>query len=118
MSRGLTGPLVVGTHVCTTPKGWFVGATLLLYGKNITAWHVIAGKEVKMHRSRDLSACISLLEDLQRRGSVNSEKKRAIGNVIDELKRIRRKPDLQRHEQNEAIRSIVEELARAFMSRE
>jgi len=71
-----------------------------------------------MRRSKDLSACISFLEDLQRRSSVDPQKKKSVGNVIDELKRIRRKPDLERHEQNESIRKVVEELVRAFTSRD
>jgi chemotaxis signal transduction protein len=71
-----------------------------------------------MRKSKDLSVCISVLEDLQRRGSVNSEQRKAVGHVVDELKRIRRKPTLERHEQNESIRNIVEELIRAFTKRD
>jgi len=79
---------------------------------------VAAGKEEEMRKNRDLSACISFLEDLQRRGSVDSEQRKAVGNIVDELKRIRRKPILQRHEQDESIRKIVEELIRAFTKRD
>ena len=75
---------------------------------------VTAGKEEVMRKNRDLSACISSLEDLRRRGSVDPEQRKAVGNVVDELKRIRRKPILQRHELDESIRKIVEELTRAF----
>jgi hypothetical protein len=71
-----------------------------------------------MRKNKDLSACISLLGDMQRRGSVDSQKKQALGSVIDELKRIRRKPNLGKREQTESIRKIVEELVRAFMSRD
>jgi len=71
-----------------------------------------------MRKNKDLSACISLLEELQRRGSVEPEKKNAVGRVVDELKKIRRKPNLERHEQSESIRMIVEELVRAFISRD
>jgi hypothetical protein len=79
---------------------------------------VTAGKEEVMRKSKDLSACISFLEDLQRRGSVDSEQRKAVGTVVDELKRIRRKPILERYEQNESIRKIVEELIRAFTKRD
>src|SRR6266446_4985996 len=83
-----------------------------------SARRVTAGKEEEMRKSKDLSACISFLEDLQRRGSVNSEQRKAFGNVVGELKWIRRKPSLERHEQNESIRCIVEELIRAFTKRD
>jgi hypothetical protein len=71
-----------------------------------------------MRTSKDLNACISSLEDLLRGGSVHSEKKQAVEHVIDELKRIRRRPGLERNEQNESIRKIVEELVRAFKNRD
>lgn len=71
-----------------------------------------------MRTSKDLNACISSLEDLLCGGSVDSEKKQAVEHVIDELKRIRRRPGLERNEQNESIRKIVEELVRAFKNRD
>ena len=71
-----------------------------------------------MRTSKDLNACISSLEDLLSGGSVDSEKKQAVEHVIDELKRIRRRPGLERNEQNESIRKIVEELVRAFTNRD
>jgi len=67
-----------------------------------------------MRKNRDLNACISSLEDLQRGGSVDSEQRKSVERVVDELKRIRRRPNLQRTEQHESIRKIVEELLRAF----
>ena len=70
-----------------------------------------------MRKNRDLNSCISSLEDLQERGSVNSEQRQAVEHVVDELKRIRRKPSLERQEQHESIRKIVEELVRAFKKR-
>jgi hypothetical protein len=51
---------------------------------------------------------------LLRGGSVEPEQKKSVERVVDELKRIRRKPTLDRTEQHESIRKIVEELARAF----
>jgi hypothetical protein len=71
-----------------------------------------------MRKNKDLNACISSLEDLERRGSVELEQRKAVGRVVDELKRIRRKPNLKPHEQNESIRIIVEELIRAFSKRD
>lgn len=71
-----------------------------------------------MRTSRDLNACISSLEDLLRGGSVEPEQKQSVERVVDELKRIRRKPTLDRTEQHESIRKIVEELARAFKKRD
>ena len=72
-----------------------------------------------MRKSKDLNACISSLEELQCGGSVaDSEQKQAVERVVDELKRIRRKPNLERHEQHESIRKIVEELVRAFKVRD
>ena len=70
-----------------------------------------------MRTSRDLNVCISSLEDLLRRGSVEPEQKQSVECVVDELKRIRRKPILDRTEQHESIRKIVEELTRAFKKR-
>jgi transcription initiation factor TFIIIB Brf1 subunit/transcription initiation factor TFIIB len=71
-----------------------------------------------MRKNKDLNVCISSLEDLQRRGSVDSEQRQAVEHVVNELKRIRRKPSLERHEQHESIRKIVEELVRAFKKRD
>ena len=71
-----------------------------------------------MRTSKDLNVCISLLEELQYGGSVDSEERQAVEYAIDELKRIRRKPSLERHEQHESIRKIVEALVRAFENRD
>jgi len=71
-----------------------------------------------MRKKRDLNACISFLESLQRGGSVEPEKKKEVEYVVDELKRIRRKSDLKRYEIDESIRKIVESLVRAFMKRD
>jgi hypothetical protein len=71
-----------------------------------------------MRKSKDLNACISSLEDLLRGGSVKPEQKQSVERVIAELKRIRRKPVLDRTEQHESIRSIVEELTQAFKKRD
>ena len=68
-----------------------------------------------MKKTRDLNACISLLESLQGRGSVDPEQRQAVGFAIDELKRVRRKSDLKRPELHDAIRKIVENLVRAFI---
>jgi hypothetical protein len=70
-----------------------------------------------MRKNKDLNAGISSLEDLQSGGSVNPEQRQLVGSVVDELKRIRRKPSLERTEQHESIRKIVEELVRAFEKR-
>ncbi len=67
-----------------------------------------------MRISKDLNVCISSLEDLLRGGSVKPEQRKSVERVVDELKRIRRKPVLDRTEQHESIRKIVEELIRAF----
>jgi hypothetical protein len=87
-------------------------------GRALTATGVTAGKEEVMRKNRDLNACISSLEGLQRGGSVDSEQRQAVEQVVNELKRIRRKPSLERNEQNESIRVIVEQLVRAFKTRD
>jgi hypothetical protein len=71
-----------------------------------------------MRKTKDLNVCISLLKDVQRRGSVNSEQKQSVERVVDELKSIRRKPNSGRTEQHESIRKIVEELLQAFQKRD
>jgi hypothetical protein len=71
-----------------------------------------------MRKSRDLNASISSLEDLLRGGSAEPEQKQSVERVIAELKQIRRKPELNRTEQHESIRRIVEELIRAFKKRD
>jgi len=71
-----------------------------------------------MRKNKDLNACISSLEELQRGGSADSEQRQAVERVVDELKQIRRKPNLERHEQHESIRKIVDELVRAFKNRD
>lgn len=68
-----------------------------------------------MRVSKDLNVCISSLEDLLRRGSVEPEKRKSVERVVDELKRIRRKPSMDRTEQHESIRILIEQLIRAFM---
>jgi len=67
-----------------------------------------------MRISRDLNVCISSLEDLLRGGSVKPEKGKSVEHVVEELKRIRRKPIMNRTEQHECIRMIVEQLIQAF----
>ena len=71
-----------------------------------------------MRKTRDLNACISSLEDLQRGGSVDPEQRKCVEHVVDELKRIRHKPGLGRAEQHQSIRKIVEELLKAFKKRD
>jgi len=71
-----------------------------------------------MRKSKDLNACISSLEDLLRGGSVEPQQRQSVEHVIARLKRIRRKPVLDRTEQHESIRSIVEELIHAFKKRD
>ena len=70
-----------------------------------------------MRKQKDLKACISLLEELRVRGSVDPEKKNAVDYAVDELRRIRRKSDLKKPELHDSIRKIVEALVRAFTNR-
>jgi hypothetical protein len=49
-----------------------------------------------------------------KRNDVNPEQKQAIEEVIREVKRIRRKPNLKQHEIYQCIRTIWENLVRAF----
>ena len=70
-----------------------------------------------MKKYKDLNTCISVLESLQGRGGANPEQRQAVGQAIDELKRIRRKPNLKRHELHESIRKLVEKLVQAFSNR-
>src|SRR5579864_7337762 len=101
------------------PRLGSLGESLLLCGKNTDCTRcVTAGKEEVMRKTKDLNACISLLEDLQRGGSVNPEQKRSVERVVGELKRIRRKPNPSRTEQHESIRKIVEELLQVFQARD
>ena len=71
-----------------------------------------------MKKLRDLEACISLLEGWQGRGGVDPEQKQAVEYAVDELKLIRRKPNLKRHELHESIRIMVEALVDAFRKRD
>lgn len=71
-----------------------------------------------MRKQKDLNACIASVEAVQSGGSANPEQKQSLERVVEELKRIRRKPHLQRMEQHESIRRIVEELLRAFKKRD
>jgi hypothetical protein len=71
-----------------------------------------------MKRLRDLEAGISLLESLQHRGSVDPEQMQVVEYAIKELKQLRRKPNLKRHELHKSIRTIVEALVRAFSNRD
>jgi len=71
-----------------------------------------------MKQYKDLNACISLLEGVQSGNSVDPEQREAVGRVIGEIKRIRRRPNLRRHELHEAVRRIAETLIRAFVDRD
>ena len=71
-----------------------------------------------MRTSKDLNVCISSLEDLLRGGSVKPEQSKSVERVVEELKRIRRKPIMNRTDQHECIREVVEQLIRAFMKRD
>lgn len=71
-----------------------------------------------MKKQKDLNACISLLKDLQARGGVDPEKATAVGYAVDELEKIRRKPNLKRHELHESVRRLVEKLVQAFTNRD
>jgi hypothetical protein len=68
-----------------------------------------------MRKSRDLNVCISSLEDLLRGGSVKPQQSKSVERVVEELKLIRRKPGMDRSDQHESIRKIVEQLIQAFM---
>ena len=71
-----------------------------------------------MKKFSDLNACIALLRDVQRGGDVNPKQKQAVENVIHEIKQVRRKPNLERHELHKAVRSITESLLYVFCDRE
>lgn len=77
-----------------------------------------AVKEQAMNNSRDLRACISLLREVQSGGDVNPKRKQAVEKAIDEIKRIRRKSSPKRHEVYNSVRTITEELIRAFLDRD
>src|SRR5579863_7915630 len=67
-----------------------------------------ARKGVSMRKQKDLNACISLLEVVQGRGGVEPEQKEAVEYAVGELKRVRRRPNLKRHELHKSIRNMVE----------
>ena len=70
-----------------------------------------------MRKQKDLKACILLLQELQGRGSVEPQQKKAVEYAIDEIKRIRRRPNLKHSETHESIRRIVEALVSVFINR-
>jgi hypothetical protein len=76
-----------------------------------------AVKEQAMNNSRDLRACISHLREVQSGGDVNSKRKQAVEEAIDEIKRIRRKSSPKKHEVYDSVRTITEALIRAFLDR-
>ena len=71
-----------------------------------------------MRKQKDLKACILLLQELQTRGSVEPQQKKAVEYAIDEIKRIRRRPNPKQSEIHESIRMIVEALISAFINRD
>lgn len=71
-----------------------------------------------MKKCRDLDACISLLGEVQAGGDVNPERKQAVERAISEIKRIRRRPNLKKHEVYNSVRTITEALIRAFFDRD
>jgi hypothetical protein len=71
-----------------------------------------------MRKQKDLKACIILLQELQGRGSIEPQQKKAVEYAIDEIKRMRRKSNPKQNEIHESIRCIVETLISAFINRE
>jgi hypothetical protein len=68
-----------------------------------------------MRKSKDLNACIAILEAVQSGNDVTPEQKQAIEEVIGEVRKIRRKQNPKRNEIHESVRNIAEKLIRAFM---
>ena len=68
-----------------------------------------------MRKSKDLNACIAILEAVQSGNDVTPEQKQAIEEVIGEVRKIRRKQNPKRNEIHESVRKIAEKLIRAFM---
>jgi hypothetical protein len=112
-------PACSGTYVCIEHLRmvrWLNAAPFTGIALESTAQ--LRRKGVSMRKHRDLKACISLLEELQGRGSVDPEQRQAVEYAVDELKLIRRRPNLKQHELHESIRTIVETLVRAFTRRD
>jgi len=70
-----------------------------------------------MKKFSDLTACIDLLRTTQRGNDGNPKQKQAVENAIHEVNRIRRNPNLKRHEVHKAVRKIAESLIDAFFDR-
>jgi hypothetical protein len=68
-----------------------------------------------MKHFNDLNACIAILEDVQRGNDITPKQKQAIKDAIGEIKGIRRRPNSKRHEIHRSVRSITENLVRAFI---
>ncbi len=68
-----------------------------------------------MRKSKDLNACIAILEAVQSGNDVTPEQKQAIEDVIGEVRKIRRKPNPKRYEIDQSVRKIAETLIEAFM---
>lgn len=112
-------PACSGTYVCIEHLRmvrWLNAAPFTGIALESTAQ--LRRKGVSMRKHRDLQACISLLEEVQGRGSVDPEQRQAVEYAVDELKLIRRRPNLKQHELHESIRTIVETLVRAFTIRD
>jgi hypothetical protein len=113
------GTLVLVPHVIySTVNGsfWVNVAPLTGWALNSTAQPAV--KEQVMKKCRDLDACISLLGEVQAGGDVNPERKQAVERAISEIKRIRRRPNLKKHEVYDSVRTITEALIRAFFDRD
>ncbi|MBI4441769.1 MAG: hypothetical protein HY649_00180 [Acidobacteria bacterium] len=67
-----------------------------------------------MRKTKELNACIAELQALLAGSNIRPEQRKDVEAAIEQLKGLRRKPDVRRDKLNRCVREVVERLIRAF----
>jgi hypothetical protein len=68
-----------------------------------------------MRKQRDLKVCIALIRAVLTQGGLEPKQKDALDNALRTIKELRRAPSANRHIVYQAVRTITEELVKAFI---
>ena len=86
------------------------GNALLRHGANR------AGREGKPVRQfKDLNACIAELQTLHAGSDIGPEQKKNVEAAIEQLRRLRRKPDAKMPDVYRCVRDVASRLIKAFL---
>ena len=104
--------------LCGTLKMGRFGLTSFLLGMRCygTARETCAEKEVMpVKQFKELNACIADLGAVLAGNDVRPEQRKDVEAAIEQLKNLRRTPDVRRDKIHRCVREVVERLIRAFL---